>query len=96
MVSRGAQAKQPKNGTYGGVEDARVTIAVSTWEVHSLVGLAIAVTTDLDLCARGVELGSALTLGKMKGNNLVSYKIITRLQSLRQHEGIAPAFLCQQ
>ena len=56
--------------THGGVEDARIGVAVSTREVRGLVGLAVAVAADLDLGARGVELGTALADRQVEGDDL--------------------------
>ena len=70
MFNRGAQAKQPKNGTHGGVENARIAVAVSTGEVDGLVWLAVAVATDLDLGARGVELCATHGDREMEGDDL--------------------------
>jgi hypothetical protein len=78
-------------------EDAWVSGAVRAWEAHSLGGDGLALTAlDVHLEAAGVKLGTALTIGKMQGNDLVADDVLAVFELWGDRKAVLGAeFHCQ-
>lgn len=88
---RNGRARELVGSVAEGVdEDTRIGVLVGTRESDEFIwaggsGLA---TTDVDLDAAGVELGTARLIGQMKGDDLVTEEISTMSQVGGKLEGV--------
>lgn len=84
-ITRSRELRNSRSGEGIGIvvegvdEDSGVIVRVSTGEFDKFIGAGGSglVTTDRDLCACGVELGTSGLVGQMQGDDLVAKEIPT-------------------